>query len=78
MGCIRSKTKSANAIDRMDAEGRRDKKEKSNESLIITVLWRRLSLFSRRSSAGKQSVIAKANTDYRPGEPAHQENPTDI
>ncbi|XP_044115432.1 testis-expressed protein 54-like [Neovison vison] len=29
---------------------------KSNESLLITVLWRRLSLFSRRGSVKRQSA----------------------
>lgn len=34
------------------------RKPKSNESLLITVLWRRLSLFSRRDSrtAKRQSI----------------------
>lgn len=38
----------------VDNSGRR--KQRSNESLLITVLWRRLSMFSRRESSrsGKQ------------------------
>ncbi|XP_053418232.1 testis-expressed protein 54 [Nycticebus coucang] len=35
----------------LDSPDRRNHKSKSNESLLITVLWRRLSLFSRRGSA---------------------------
>ncbi|XP_056657571.1 testis-expressed protein 54 [Monodelphis domestica] len=81
MGCIRSKTRSANALDGMEAEersgGRYDKEKKSNESLIITVLWRRLSLFSRRSSAAKSSVTAKASRDYRFSESRHHESHQD-
>lgn len=30
--------------------------QRSNESLLITVLWRRLSLFSRRGSSKRQSA----------------------
>ncbi|XP_051689154.2 testis-expressed protein 54 [Oryctolagus cuniculus] len=38
----------AHGID-LDSPGHRNRK--SNESLLITVLWRRLSLFSRRGSS---------------------------
>ncbi|XP_028633284.1 testis-expressed protein 54-like [Grammomys surdaster] len=40
-----------------DNPGRR--KQRSNESLLITVLWRRLSMFSRRGSSrsGKDNQI---------------------
>ncbi|XP_036060630.1 testis-expressed protein 54-like [Onychomys torridus] len=37
-----------NDVD-LDNTGRR--KQRSNESLLITVLWRRLSMFSRRGSS---------------------------
>ncbi|XP_059117468.1 testis-expressed protein 54 [Peromyscus eremicus] len=37
-----------NEVD-LDNTGRR--KQRSNESLLITVLWRRLSMFSRRGSS---------------------------
>ncbi|XP_077914017.1 testis-expressed protein 54 [Halichoerus grypus] len=37
-----------------DPQDRRNRR--SNESLLITVLWRRLSLFSRRGSNKRQSA----------------------
>ncbi|XP_076972057.1 testis-expressed protein 54 [Tamandua tetradactyla] len=45
-----------------DTDSPRHRKRKSNESLLITVLWRRLSLFSRRGSARsnkRQSVLSQ-------------------
>ncbi|XP_026636982.1 testis-expressed protein 54-like [Microtus ochrogaster] len=39
--------------DDLDNTGRR--KQRSNESLLITVLWRRLSMFSRRGSSKRPS-----------------------
>ncbi|XP_035118909.1 testis-expressed protein 54 isoform X2 [Callithrix jacchus] len=49
---------------------------KSNESLLITVLWRRLSLFSRRGSSRaskrQSDVVRKKETPIREG---NQEEP---
>nr|XP_058161269.1 testis-expressed protein 54 [Dasypus novemcinctus] len=45
-----------------DKDSRRQRKPRSNESLLITVLWRRLSLFSRRGSSRstkRQSVMSQ-------------------
>lgn len=48
---------------------------RSNESLLITVLWRRLSLFSRRGSVKRQSAqnpklgLQKSNREGIPEEP---------
>ncbi|XP_051822089.1 testis-expressed protein 54 [Antechinus flavipes] len=63
MGCVRSKNKSKDEIySKKEMEGRsghHPSSRKSNESLIITVLWRRLSMFSRRGSTRKQSSTVK-------------------
>nr|XP_045039459.1 testis-expressed protein 54 isoform X2 [Desmodus rotundus] len=37
-----------------DVDSRDRRNPKSNESLLITVLWRRLSMFSRRGSRSKR------------------------
>ncbi|KAM8971344.1 testis-expressed protein 54-like [Sarcophilus harrisii] len=63
MGCVKSKNKSKDEIyTKKEMEGRSGRfasTRKSNESLIITVLWRRLSMFSRRGSTRKQSSTVK-------------------
>ncbi|XP_074128596.1 testis-expressed protein 54 [Sminthopsis crassicaudata] len=63
MGCVRSKNKSKDEIySKKEMEGRSGRyssTRKSNESLIITVLWRRLSMFSRRGSTRKQSSTVR-------------------
>ncbi|XP_032138967.1 testis-expressed protein 54-like [Cebus imitator] len=49
---------------------------KSNESLLITVLWRRLSMFSRRgsrSSKRQSDVVRKKETPIREGNQAEPE-----
>ncbi|XP_029328217.1 testis-expressed protein 54 [Mus caroli] len=67
MGCCQDKNRWASdeqARDEVTEDGREGnevdnsgrRKQRSNESLLITVLWRRLSMFSRRESSrsGKQ------------------------
>ncbi|XP_064221557.1 testis-expressed protein 54 [Aotus nancymaae] len=49
---------------------------KSNESLLITVLWRRLSLFSRRGSlrsSNRHSDVVRKETPIREGNPEEPE-----
>lgn len=62
------------ADEEKDAPSRRDRR--SDDSFLITVLWRRLSMFSRRGSArsaGRHSAVIQ-----RPGDPIqeskHEEN----
>ncbi|XP_037695364.1 testis-expressed protein 54-like [Choloepus didactylus] len=53
---------SMEGIEGTDAGSPHQRKPKSNESLLITVLWRRLSLFSRRGSSRsnkRQSVLSQ-------------------
>ncbi|XP_015844180.1 testis-expressed protein 54 [Peromyscus maniculatus bairdii] len=45
-----------NEVD-LDNIGRR--KQRSNESLLITVLWRRLSMFSRRGSSRSSKRLSE-------------------
>lgn len=47
---------SGNEVD-LDNIGRR--KQRSNESLLITVLWRRLSMFSRRGSSRSSKRLSE-------------------
>ncbi|KAL1789105.1 hypothetical protein HispidOSU_028455 [Sigmodon hispidus] len=64
MGCCQDKdhqTSDEHAREEVTEEGREGngvgfdntgrRKQRSNESLLITVLWRRLSMFSRRGSS---------------------------
>ncbi|XP_029395277.1 testis-expressed protein 54 [Mus pahari] len=62
MGCCQDKnrrTSDEQGRDEVTEEGREGneadnsgrRKQRSNESLLITVLWRRLSMFSRRGSS---------------------------
>ncbi|KAH0507987.1 hypothetical protein LTLLF_164605 [Microtus ochrogaster] len=65
MGCCQDKdgqTSDDQAREDGNGEGTRDdldntgrRKQRSNESLLITVLWRRLSMFSRRGSSKRPS-----------------------
>ncbi|XP_073739669.1 testis-expressed protein 54 [Callorhinus ursinus] len=43
-------------FERVDEEPQNRGNRRSNESLLITVLWRRLSLFGRRGSNKRQSA----------------------
>ncbi|XP_075857921.1 testis-expressed protein 54 [Microcebus murinus] len=51
----------------LDSPGNRNRRSKSNESLLITVLWRRLSMFSRRGSA--------RSSGKRQSEGVHRDSP---
>ncbi|XP_075829524.1 testis-expressed protein 54 [Microtus pennsylvanicus] len=58
----------------LDNIGRR--KQRSNESLLITVLWRRLSMFSRRGSskrASEQTQKQDSQIQERKREGSHKE-----
>ncbi|XP_046300471.1 testis-expressed protein 54 [Marmota monax] len=54
----------------LDSPGRQN--PKSNESLLITVLWRRLSLFSRRGSS-RSSNKRHSDQIQRPGYPIEED-----
>ncbi|XP_057634194.1 testis-expressed protein 54 [Chionomys nivalis] len=58
----------------LDNTGRR--KQRSNESLLITVLWRRLSMFSRRGSSkrpSEQTQKQESQIQERKREGSHKE-----
>uniref|UniRef100_A0A8C8VVB3 Testis expressed 54 n=1 Tax=Peromyscus maniculatus bairdii TaxID=230844 RepID=A0A8C8VVB3_PERMB len=57
-----------NEVD-LDNIGRR--KQRSNESLLITVLWRRLSMFSRRGSSRSSKQDSQIQERKREG--SHKE-----
>uniref|UniRef100_A0A8C2QGK7 Testis expressed 54 n=1 Tax=Cricetulus griseus TaxID=10029 RepID=A0A8C2QGK7_CRIGR len=82
MGCCQDKdhqTSDEHAREEVTDEGRQDnevnldnagrRKQRSNESLLITVLWRRLSMFSRRGS----SRSSKSQIQERKREGSHKE-----
>ena len=46
-----SRTQRPRILSGTDAESVEQRDRRSNESLLITVLWRRLSMFSRRGSS---------------------------
>lgn len=82
MGCCQDKDRRASdeqGREEVTEEGREGneadnlgrRKQRSNESLLITVLWRRLSMFSRRGSSrsGKQDN----QTQERKREGSHKE-----
>ncbi|XP_026263372.1 testis-expressed protein 54 [Ictidomys tridecemlineatus] len=54
----------------LDSPGRQN--PKSNESLLITVLWRRLSMFSRRGSS-RSSNKKHSDQIQRPGYPIEED-----
>ncbi|XP_076703501.1 testis-expressed protein 54 [Callospermophilus lateralis] len=54
----------------LDSPGRQN--PKSNESLLITVLWRRLSIFSRRGSS-RSSNKRHSDQIQRPGYPIEED-----
>ncbi|XP_048644989.1 testis-expressed protein 54 [Marmota marmota marmota] len=54
----------------LDSPGRQN--PKSNESLLITVLWRRLSMFSRRGSS-RSSNKRHSDQIQRPGYPIEED-----
>ncbi|XP_070282505.1 testis-expressed protein 54 [Myotis yumanensis] len=57
--------------EEVDENSSDHQKPKSNESLLITVLWRRLSLFSRRGSRTTKRQSIKHGCTF-------QENPEEI
>ncbi|XP_068922278.1 testis-expressed protein 54 [Petaurus breviceps papuanus] len=78
MGCARSKNRSKDdtySREEMDGRSGRYESRKSNESFTITVLWRRLSLFSRRGSARKQSSAMRTMPTLRSAEAGAAESP---
>ncbi|XP_062051955.1 LOW QUALITY PROTEIN: testis-expressed protein 54 [Lepus europaeus] len=62
----------AHGID-LDSPGHRNRK--SNESLLITVLWRRLSLFSRRGSS--RSTKRQSEQIQKKESPIPEDKPED-
>ncbi|XP_053515014.1 testis-expressed protein 54 [Artibeus jamaicensis] len=50
-----------------DVTSQDQRNRKSNESLLITVLWRRLSLFSRRGSRSKRQSGQSQRLGSSPG-----------
>ncbi|XP_072493424.1 testis-expressed protein 54 [Notamacropus eugenii] len=71
MGCARSKSRSHDDVcpgEEMEGPASRyEGSHKSNDSLIITVLWRRLSMFSRRGSTRQQQPAVRTASGAKSG-----------